>query len=68
LKLKVFLWVGGERLAGWQNLQKKTIYKCFKNKTPMCEIINNQEPLKILNIHFEYIFDQIKIAVKINAC
>jgi len=34
----------------------------------MCEIINNQEPLKILNIHFEYIFDQIKIAVKINAC
>jgi len=33
----------------------------------MCEIINNQEPLKILNINFEYIFDQIKIAVKITA-
>jgi len=67
LKLKVFLWVGGEKTWGKAKLAEKTIYKCFKNISPMCEIINNQEPLKILNIKFKYIFDQIKMSVKITA-
>jgi len=57
----------GKDLGEGKTCRKKTIYKYFKNISPICEIINNQEPSKILNIHFEYIFDEIKIAVKITA-